>query len=44
MMVLILQNETKKLCKQHRSFNQFGNKTRQSIAKLFFAPTETLAQ
>ena len=43
MLVKILQNKTKKLRKQHRSFNQFENMTRQSSAKLFFASTETLA-
>ena len=44
MLVIILQYKTKKLGKQHRSFNQFGNMTRQSSAKLFFAPRETFSK
>ena len=36
--------QNKKLCTRHRSFSQFGNMTRESSAKLFYAPRETLAQ
>lgn len=33
MLVIILQSKTKKLCKQHRSFNQFGKITGEPSVK-----------